>query len=81
MSSTIRWEMVQRGDRICVDCGEPCRDCGEPRGGKEWEADHVLPVWEGGGGCGLDGFEMRCVECHRAKTSANATRRAQRVAS
>jgi 5-methylcytosine-specific restriction protein A len=33
-----------------------------------WEADHIVPVVEGGGGCGLDGYRTLCVRCHRAET-------------
>lgn len=41
-----------------------------------WEADHVLPVAEGGGACGLDGFRTLCMICHRKETAALAKRRA-----
>ena len=33
-----------------------------------WEADHILPVIEGGGGCGLDGYRTLCRPCHNAET-------------
>lgn len=29
-----------------------------------WEADHVVPVAEGGGGCGLQGYRTLCRPCH-----------------
>lgn len=35
-----------------------------------WEADHVVPVAEGGGGCGLDGYRTLCRPCHRDETRA-----------
>jgi hypothetical protein len=35
-----------------------------------WEADHVIPVAEGGGGCGLDGYRTLCRPCHLAETKA-----------
>lgn len=41
-----------------------------------WDADHVVPVVEGGGGCGLDGYRTLCIWCHRAETDALAKRRA-----
>jgi len=28
-----------------------------------WEADHIVPVVEGGGCCGLDGFQTLCWKC------------------
>ena len=30
----------------------------------QWEADHILPVAEGGGMCGLDGMRTLCKKCH-----------------
>lgn len=41
-----------------------------------WEADHIVPVVEGGGGCELDNYRTLCVPCHKAETSALARRRA-----
>lgn len=41
-----------------------------------WEAHHVVPVSEGGGGCSLEGYVTLCIRCHK-RTSANwAARRA-----
>jgi 5-methylcytosine-specific restriction protein A len=34
-----------------------------------WEADHVIPVAEGGGECGLENYRLLCRPCHRAITS------------
>ena len=39
-----------------------------------WEADHVRPVQEGGGLCGLDGLQTLCCWCHRLKTAEQARR-------
>ena len=33
-----------------------------------WDADHVLPVAEGGGECDLDNLRTLCVHCHRMMT-------------
>ena len=35
-----------------------------------WEADHIVPVVEGGGGCGLDNYRTLCRTCHNAETKA-----------
>lgn len=46
------------------------------RTGHLWEADHIVPVVEGGGECGLDGYRTLCRACHRRETAALAARRA-----
>jgi hypothetical protein len=33
-----------------------------------WEADHILPVADGGGECGLENYRLLCRECHAAVT-------------
>lgn len=51
-------------------------DLGYDSRGHNWEADHVEPVAEGGGGCGLAGYRTLCLPCHKAETAALAARRA-----
>ena len=34
-----------------------------------WDADHILPVAEGGGQCDLDNLRTLCVPCHREVTA------------
>lgn len=33
-----------------------------------WDADHILPVAEGGGECDLDNIRTLCLACHRRAT-------------
>jgi 5-methylcytosine-specific restriction protein A len=33
-----------------------------------WDADHIVPVVEGGGECDLDNIRTLCVVCHRGQT-------------
>jgi hypothetical protein len=33
-----------------------------------WEADHIIPVVEGGGCCGLENYRTLCIPCHRVQT-------------
>jgi 5-methylcytosine-specific restriction endonuclease McrA len=33
-----------------------------------WDADHILPVVEGGGECELKNLRTLCLRCHRAAT-------------
>jgi 5-methylcytosine-specific restriction enzyme A len=42
-----------------------------------WDADHILPVCEGGGECDLSNLRTLCLKCHRQATAALRQRRAQ----
>ncbi len=44
-----------------------------------WEMNHIVPVIEGGGGCGLENLETLCRACHHRETAALAGRRAKTV--
>jgi 5-methylcytosine-specific restriction endonuclease McrA len=44
-----------------------------------WQADHIVPVVLGGGGCGLDNLRTLCVPCHKRATRELARRRARRA--
>ncbi len=35
-----------------------------------WDADHILPVAEGGGECDLANLRTLCLQCHRLATAA-----------
>lgn len=48
--------------------------------GDRWQADHITPVVEGGGGCGLDNLRTLCTPCHKEETAALARRRAEQRA-
>ena len=41
-----------------------------------WEADHIVPVVEGGGECDLSNLRTLCLACHRQETARLAARRA-----
>jgi 5-methylcytosine-specific restriction enzyme A len=52
---------------------------GIPKGRREfWDADHVVPVVEGGGECGIENIRTLCLPCHRAETAKLMARRAER---
>jgi len=36
--------------------------------GSIWQADHIVPVAEGGGACGLDNLRTLCWRCHGRET-------------
>lgn len=69
--------------RHCVwarDLGK-CALCGKVsshrNAGNEWQADHIVPVIEGGGSCGLDNLRTLCTDCHQQETKKLAGRRAE----
>lgn len=39
----------------------------KPRG--RWQADHIIPVVEGGGECGLENYRTLCTPCHKGVTA------------
>jgi 5-methylcytosine-specific restriction protein A len=41
-----------------------------------WDADHIIPVVEGGGECTLENIRTLCVPCHQMVTRQLAKRRA-----
>lgn len=43
-----------------------CHNCGVLD--DKWEADHIFPVFMGGGYCGLENFQTLCQECHKEKS-------------
>ena len=51
------------------------RPAGFPRLSRTWwEADHIVPVAEGGGGCGPEGYRTLCCLCHKKETATLAAR-------
>lgn len=41
-----------------------------------WDADHIVPVCEGGGECGLDNYRTLCQPCHKKVTAELSAKRA-----
>lgn len=54
-----------------------CAGCGHTFRRAFLESDHILPVCEGGGVCGLENYRTLCHDCHRAETRALHRRRAE----
>lgn len=45
--------------------GGACKSCGLIS--ETWQADHIKPVYKGGGACDLSNFQTLCVDCHKDK--------------
>ncbi|XP_072981422.1 uncharacterized protein [Typha angustifolia] len=45
----------------------------EPNEGNAWHADHIVPVYRGGGECRLENMRTLCVACHYEITNAQRT--------
>ena len=58
--------------RVSVGSARGRRMLSEPKEGDFWEADHIVPVAEGGGETSLDNFQTLCTPCHAKKTKAQA---------
>ena len=44
--------------------------------GHAWQADHIVPVYRGGGRCGLENLRTLCTPCHADVTKQQAKDRA-----
>lgn len=77
-----RLKVFERDHGICALCGidtmanriGPKHSRGT---GHLWQADHIIPVVEGGGECTLDNLRTLCTSCHKSETAALAGRRAK----
>ena len=58
----IRARLFDRDSGICAKCG---------KFDEKWQADHIIAVVNGGGCCGLDGYQTLCISCHKEKTRAD----------
>lgn len=86
----VREQVLRRDGGICAACGadtlpETIRakmatypHWAARSSGAFWQADHIVPVCEGGGLCGLDGYRTLCTACHKRATAALAATRAIR---
>jgi len=78
--SMARWFVFRRDKGVCASCGIKCDTPNPWRSAsktvKGWAADHIIPVWKGGGECGLDNYQTLCESCHNVKSAAEAAERA-----
>jgi len=77
-----RFMVFQRDKGVCAKCLKNVFDGTgrKPRArgtGDLWQADHIVPVIEGGGECGLENYRTLCTRCHKEETALLAKRRAE----
>jgi len=72
----LRDQVFARDRGICTACGKARAEALALWGLKTvqarrslWDADHILPVAEGGGQCDLDNIRTLCLPCHREATA------------
>ena len=63
LSSALRRLNWRCRKRRCAELGVPLR-----RIKSLWDADHIVPVAEGGGECDLCNLRTLCIPCHRRVT-------------
>lgn len=76
---SIMRRMVEKRDKgVCALCGCQCKHRWmshktytdqQIRSMPRWQADHIIPVAEGGGLCGLDNYRTLCTTCHKKVTN------------
>ncbi|XP_027125391.1 uncharacterized protein [Coffea arabica] len=47
----------------------------DPTEGNAWHADHLVPVYQGGGECRLENMRTLCIACHADVTAAQCSER------
>lgn len=58
-NSIIRSTLFKRDQGFCRNCGVF---------DTKWQADHIIPVAKGGGGCTISNLQTLCLHCHKEKT-------------
>jgi len=82
----LSWRLWDRDKGICADCGCQCEHPSKKvyssasyEAGKHYaEVDHIIPVEEGGGSCGLDNLQTLCHNCHVAKSALQKKTKAEK---
>lgn len=68
---TARQHVFIRDAGVCAVCSSE----GNTEPHDKWENDHIIPVAEGGGECGLENFQTLCIPHHKIATSQSRARR------
>jgi 5-methylcytosine-specific restriction endonuclease McrA len=76
MRQQILWNGLAGMEQLKIELGVPDFRLSQ----SYWVADHIIPVWAGGGQVGLEGIQTLCSKCHAIKSRFEAAQRAKRVA-
>lgn len=75
----LRRLVFKRDRGVCAICGINATWSHSGHRVTGWDADHVVPVSEGGGECDLSNLRTLCISCHKTATAELARRRAART--
>ena len=86
----MRAKVFRRDHGVCAACGLDTKTLSLDKWDvNRWEADHIVPVSEGGGLCGLEGYRTLCTgpgtnRCHgkasgELRKRLNARKRAEQT--
>ncbi len=81
----MRHRVFERDKGVCALCGVDTFEAWKEkhklkntyRAAGDWQADHIVPVVEGGGECGVEGYRTLCIPCHKIVTQQLAARLAK----
>ena len=86
----MRMAVFERDRGVCALCGRDTLEDFRQKAGiayrstwracGAWEADHIVPVIEGGGECGIEGYRTLCTDCHHKVTKELRARLAEKRA-
>lgn len=65
----LRYGAWVRDRGVCALCSTDTKAIEDLTGGHKWEADHIVPLAEGGRHH-LDNIRTLCRACHKAETAA-----------
>lgn len=72
--AVIRRDAIEPAKHL-GDCIVACAACGAHMRAGKTEMDHIIPVSEGGGLCGLENYRLLCLVCHKQESSEGTRRR------
>ncbi len=73
--AAVKKPLTKKGRAELAKIDERYKEKGFRPGMRGWDADHIIPVVEGGGHCTLDNYRTLCVPCHKVSTKELAFRR------